>query len=177
MQDPKTILVAHRDPSTRETLSALLPQPEWVLEWVEGGPEIWLRLEEKPYDVVLAELPPSSIDGVDWLRRIRQVRPAAKLIVLSEESEPANVIRSIREHAFSFFSTPFEPEALAEMITRAIHHPSWVDGIEVLSASPQWVHLRIRARMIAAERAVQFFREMETVLPAEGTRGDRRRVS
>ncbi len=171
MDEPKAVLIAHRDVSLLEALLPLLPRPEWVLKWVEDGCQMWMLLEKLHYDVVLAELPPSSADRVDWLRRIRQLRPAAKVIVLAEKSEPADVIRSIREHAFSFFGTPFEPGALAEMITRATHQPSSVDGIQVLSASTQWVQLRVRSRLITAERAVQFFREMETDLPVEEREG------
>lgn len=107
----------------------------------------------------------SGEDDVKFLRQLRRVRPHVKLIVITAESTPAAVVGSIREHAFSYFSGPFSADALLEMVQRAIDEPAWDDGIEVLSASPDWISLRLKCRKLTAERLLQFMKELETDLP------------
>jgi anti-sigma regulatory factor (Ser/Thr protein kinase) len=82
------------------------------------------------------------------------------LIILTEESTPTDVITSMREHAFSYFSKPFTPEALAVMIRRAIEEPCWDDGIDVVSATPEWIRIFARCDLKTADRVLQFFDEI-----------------
>jgi anti-sigma regulatory factor (Ser/Thr protein kinase) len=70
------------------------------------------------------------------------------------------VVSALREHAFSFFSTPYSLDALAQVIRIAMEGPCWDDGIEVLSATPAWVRLVAQCDLNTAERVMQFFHEM-----------------
>jgi anti-sigma regulatory factor (Ser/Thr protein kinase) len=82
------------------------------------------------------------------------------LIILADESTPADVITSMREHAFSYFSKPFSPDALAVMIQLAIEEPCWDDGIDVISATPEWIRILARCDLKTADRVIQFFDEI-----------------
>jgi anti-sigma regulatory factor (Ser/Thr protein kinase) len=93
------------------------------------------------------------------------MRPDAKVMVMTADSTPANIVRAIREHAFSYFSKPFSPSAVADTIAQAVDMHPWQDDIEVLSASPEWISLRLRCKMETADRLMQFVREMEMDFP------------
>jgi len=43
----------------------------------------------------------------------------------------------------------------------------WDDGIELLSAHPRWITLRVRCRRLTAERLLQFCEELKIHLPVE----------
>jgi anti-sigma regulatory factor (Ser/Thr protein kinase) len=101
------------------------------------------------------------------LRRLRMVRPHTRLIILTDEFTPGDVLAAIRERAFSYFSRPFSTEKLAEMIRIAMHEPFWDDGIEVLSAAPNWVRLCVRCDLPTANRLLQFYREASDLPDAE----------
>jgi anti-sigma regulatory factor (Ser/Thr protein kinase) len=64
----------------------------------------------------------------------------------------------MREGAFSYFSGPFEHQALIEMVCEAMDSPCWDDGIEILSGTPAWVSLAARCDIETANRLVQFLR-------------------
>jgi anti-sigma regulatory factor (Ser/Thr protein kinase) len=78
---------------------------------------------------------------------------------LTDESTPADVIESMRERAFSYFSRPFSMDTLAAVIGMAVDGPSWDDGIEIISATPEWIRLRVRCDLKSAERVLQFLDE------------------
>ena len=62
----------------------------------------------------------------------------------------------MHEGAFSYFSAPFQAFELAEVVREAMASPCWDDGIEVLSATPDWVRLAARCDTATANRLVHF---------------------
>jgi len=116
--------------------------------------------------VVLTDVRMPGMDGLELLHQIREIRPDAKVIVMTAESTPANIVRAIREQAFSYFSKPFSPSTVADMIAQAVNTCHWQDDIEVLSATPEWISLRLRCKMETADRLMQLVREMEMDFPA-----------
>ena len=120
------------------------------------------------FDFILTGDKTSGKEDVDLLRRIRSLRPHTRLIILTEESTPADVVKSIDEHAFSYFSRPFSLASLAEMVHAATEAPCWDDGIEVLSATPNWIRLAARCDLKTAERLMQFMHEIADLPEPEG---------
>jgi anti-sigma regulatory factor (Ser/Thr protein kinase) len=56
--------------------------------------------------------------------------------------------------------------AVTEMVDRALSGSDAEDDIQVLSARPDWLGLRLRCKMETAGRIVQFIRELGMDLPA-----------
>jgi anti-sigma regulatory factor (Ser/Thr protein kinase) len=112
------------------------------------------------FDLILTSEKTSGKEDVDLLRRIRSIRPHTRLIIITEESTPADVIASMRERAFSYFSRPFSLASLADMVHTAAEGPCWDDGIEVVSARPDWIRLLARCDLKTADRLIQFMHEI-----------------
>ncbi len=162
-----TLLLVDDDPAVHELLAAVLRNPEWHIDSAYNGLDGLARAETQPYDLVLTDVRMPGLDGLELLHRIREIRPEAKVMVMTAESTPANIVRAIRDQAFSYFSKPFSPSAVADMITQAVNTGHWQDDIEVLSAAPHWISLRLRCKMETADRLMQFVREMEMDLPPD----------
>lgn len=168
---PKSILIVDDDPEVTTLLRRTFPPGEWSIESEASGDWALLRLGSRKYGAVLAALETPGVDGAEFVRRLRRIRPDAKVIVIAAAATPADVIESIKAHAFAHFSKPFDAQALVQMIIQAVDTPAWTDGIEILSASPQWIELRVRCKMVTADRLVQFLREMKLDLSPEEREG------
>jgi CheY-like chemotaxis protein/anti-sigma regulatory factor (Ser/Thr protein kinase) len=160
-----TLLLVDDDPAVHELLAAVLRPPDWRIDSAYDGLEGLARVEERPYDLVLTDVRMPNMDGLELLHRIRKIRPEAKVMVMTAESTPTNIVRAIREQAFCYFSKPFSPSSVAEMIAQAVDTHHWQDDIEVLSAAPSWISLRLRCKMETADRLMQYVREMEMDFP------------
>jgi anti-sigma regulatory factor (Ser/Thr protein kinase) len=114
----------------------------------------------KNFDLILTSEKTSGREDVELLRKLRRIRPHTRLIILADESTPSDVITSMREHAFSYFSKPFSPGALTVMIKLAMEEPLWDDGIDVISATPEWIRIYARCDLPTADRVLQFFDEI-----------------
>jgi DNA-binding NarL/FixJ family response regulator len=141
--------------------------PGWQIERAASNLEALALVEARPFDLVLTGENTSGTADVALLRKIRRVRPHTRLIILTNESTPADVIASMREGAFSYFSRPISVDALAEMVSLAADGPCWDDGIEVVSATPAWLRLLARCDRKTADRLVQFFHEVADLPDSE----------
>jgi anti-sigma regulatory factor (Ser/Thr protein kinase)/ActR/RegA family two-component response regulator len=153
-----TALVVGTDPELAAQVSVTLPK--WNVDRAVDNLAALALVERRPFDLVITGENTSGAADVELLRKIRRVRPHTRIIILTNESTSVDVIASMRERAFSYFSTPFSSGSFAEMIRLASKEECWDDGIEVLSANPAWVRLAARCDQRTGERLLQFFHEM-----------------
>jgi anti-sigma regulatory factor (Ser/Thr protein kinase) len=105
------------------------------------------------------------MDGMELLERVHRLRPETPVVVMTVDSTAEKIISAIRDNAFSWFRKPFATQAVRDMVASALENPRLKDDIEVLSATPRWLELRLRCDMETATRALHFVREMEQGLP------------
>jgi CheY-like chemotaxis protein len=161
-----TILIVDDEASVRQMLVAMLDAPNQRIDTASDGQEALALVEAAPYDLVVTDLRMPGMDGLELLRRIRQTSPATKGIVMTGESTPSDVIQSLRDQAFTYITKPFSQASVSDLISQALRAPSWEDDVEVVSARPEWITLRVRCRMGAADRLIQFLKELEVGLSA-----------
>ena len=163
----RTALVVDVDPQVEVVVTSVLNPPSWNIRHAPNNLRALALAETIPCDLILTSEKTSGQEDVELLRKIRRVRPHTRLIILTDEATPADVIASMRERAFSFFSRPFSLESLGDMIRSAADGPCWDEGIEVLSATPNWIRLAASCDVRTAERLVQFINEIADLPDAE----------
>lgn len=156
----RTALVVDADPRVETVLNAALDARHWSIQHAPDNVAALAIAEAKNCEFVLTSEKTSGKEDVELLRKLRCIRPHIRMIILTDETTPADALESMREHAFSYFSKPLPYELLAYMIQLAAEGPSWDDGIEVLSATPAWIRVAARCDLGTAERLVQFVNEV-----------------
>lgn len=160
-------LVIGDDPHVRAMLCRILEPKQWI---IHQAPDNWVALERLKatwFDLILTCENTSGKEDVELLRAVRRVHPHTRVIILTDATTPADVISAIREHAFSYFSAPFSLASLASIVEYAVEEPCWDDGIEIVSATPDWIRLQVRCDVKVAERLVQFLHEIIDLPDAE----------
>jgi CheY-like chemotaxis protein/anti-sigma regulatory factor (Ser/Thr protein kinase) len=165
--EAKRILIVDDDPDVHNLLTVALAQAGRHFESARDGLEGLQRVEAEPWDLVITDVVMPGLDGLALLARIRQLRPETRVVVMTVASTAENIIDAIRKNAFAWFSKPFTLDAVREMVDHALAETDFGDDIEVISASPNWLGLRLRCRMETATRILQFIREMDLRLPPE----------
>jgi DNA-binding response OmpR family regulator len=160
-------LVVRSGPDIDQLLANLFQQEKWEMQFAANNADALQLAKDATFDVIITGERTPGIEDIELLRKLRMARPHTRLIILTEEFIPGDVLAAIRERAFSYFSRPFSTERLAEMIRIAMSEPFWDDGIEVLSGTPNWVRLCIRCDLPTANRLLQFYREASNLPAAE----------
>ena len=161
------ILIVDDDPDIHALLLSSLRDMACQADSASSGEQALALLQSNEYDLVLSDVMMPGIDGLELLHHIQQQRPGTPVVVMTAQSTPENIIRSIREKAYAYFSKPFSADAVVQMVSAALEKPAGSDDIEVLSARPGWIALRLRCKMETADRLVRFFGELPLDLTAD----------
>jgi len=160
-------LIVDSSPEINQLIANLFEQGEWTIHFAVDNKQALQLAKVHAYDLIITSERTTGKEDIDLLRKLRMVRPHTRLIILTDEFVTGDILASIRERAFSYFSRPFSTEKLAEMIREAMSQPFWDDGIEILSATPNWVRISVRCDVLTAHRLLQFFREASQLPEAE----------
>jgi DNA-binding response OmpR family regulator len=160
-------LIVDSNPELNRLLTNVFEQESWEAQVAANNAEALEMAKARPYDLVVTGEGTTSKEDLELLRKLRLVRPHTRLIIITDEFTPGDVLVAIRERAFSYFSRPFSTERLEEMVRIAMNEPYWDDGIEVLSVVPNWIRLCVRCDLATANRLLQFYREASHLPDAE----------
>ena len=163
----KTALVVASGGEIDELVTSVLAKEGWNIQLVVDNQEVLSLSRTNPFDLIITGSKTCGAEDVELLRKIRSARPHLRLIILTDEWTPGDVIAAMREGAFSYFVAPFQASALAEMVRAAMAEPCWDDGIEILSATPDWVRLTARCDLLTADRLVQFLQGVGSIPQAD----------
>ena len=157
--NPSRLLVFDTDPALHELLAAVLQREGRSIQDAYDRHEALEALRHSECDLVLAGQGRNGDEGLKLLRRMRSIRPEAK-VIMAGSRDPAGALAAIRERAYSYFHKPISTGPLADMVQLALDATAWRDDIRVASARPEWITLEVRCKLEAAERTTQFIREM-----------------
>jgi CheY-like chemotaxis protein/anti-sigma regulatory factor (Ser/Thr protein kinase) len=161
------LLVFDADPVVHQLLGNVLKRPGRSIQDVYDSREALETLRHTACDLVLAGRGRNDgMDGFKLLRRVRSLRPEAR-VILTGDQDPTGAVRAIRERAYSYFHKPIAEGPLSDMVQQALAAPpTWRDDIKVVSARPEWITLDVRCQFDAAERTTHYIREVLVELPA-----------
>jgi anti-sigma regulatory factor (Ser/Thr protein kinase)/ActR/RegA family two-component response regulator len=161
----KVVLVVGADGSVRATVQDALPN--WGIQQVATNSVALEFLRQRSYDLVLTGDETAGKEDVELLRQIRTVRPHTRLIILTRQGTPADVIAAMRDRAFSYFSQPYSMTDFRQMLLLAVTGPVWDEGIEIVTATPELIRLIARCDLRTADRLMQFIHEVADLPAAE----------
>ena len=134
-------------------------------EYSSGHADALLRLVMKSFGVVITDCVSTIEEDLALLTEMRAIRPGVKCIVLARESTPNEVIAALRAKVFACFTPPFDAVEIAHLAAKAASDSEWRDDIQILSAKPGWVSVRVNCRLLTAERLLTFAKELSVRLP------------
>jgi len=159
------ILLVDPDEALAEALRTT-PQLEGAsVDVAAGDADALHRLRVLAYEVVLTSPRTPVEEDLAFLEEARLARPGVRPIVLSEDAAPEQVIAALRSRVFAFFSAPWDVPEIVDMTRRALEATEWHEGIEVVSALPEWIALRVNCGLLSAERLVRFLTELRRDVP------------
>ncbi len=160
----KRILIVDEDPAVHALLDAMLNSGDRVIDTASSAPEALQLVKTKSYDLVLADVYMTGVDGLSLLKQLQVEQPHANVVVMTAQTTPEGILQSISSHAFGYIGKPFSETALKDLVTNGLRGGVAADDINIVSARPEWVTLEIRCKLRVADRLTNFFREFSSDL-------------
>lgn len=121
MSNPITVLIVDDHEIVRQGVRTFLKtQRDLAVVGAAGSGEEALQLAaEHVPDVVLMDLVMPGMDGVEAIRRLKQLSPRTQLLVLTSYDQDEHVFPAIRAGALSYLLKDVSPRELADAIRKA----------------------------------------------------------
>lgn len=116
-------------------------------------------------DVVLISPSMSGSRVRNVVRQAHRLQPGVRVIVLAQDLTQRDIIEALRNDVYATFTLPVPDDELRSTVRQALDDEEWQSGIQVESAVPGWIALRVACRRVNAERLTHFMRELAGDLP------------
>jgi two-component system response regulator HydG len=118
------ILIVDDDRSFCEMLAADLEDAAYEPVWTNSPKEGLELALGKDFEAVITDLNMHGLNGIDFCRRLSENLPNVPVIVITGFGSMETAVAAIRAGAYDFITKPFETEAVALALERAIQHGS-----------------------------------------------------
>ena len=161
------VLVIGGDNQVSREIGDVLTAIDFPMEYSAGHADALQRLRMRSFGVVITNPDSTVEEDLALLEEMRAIRPGVKSIVLARQSTADEVIAALRARVFACFTPPFDPDEIANLARSAASDSQGRDDIQILSAKPGWVSVRVNCRLITAERLITFANELSAQLPED----------
>jgi signal transduction histidine kinase/ActR/RegA family two-component response regulator len=135
------ILVVDDEQDIRDASERILIRMGFAVSKASSGEQALELFQKENPAIVLLDLKMPGIDGMEVLKRIRQLDDAVLVIVITGYATLETAIEAMKQGAYDFISKPFEPDQLRIIANRAAEK----------------VRLKLEADKLATERQKTLF--------------------
>jgi two-component system, NtrC family, response regulator HydG len=114
------VLVADDHDAVRDGMAIALSRLGHEVVAVRGGAEAIAAYRKKPADVVVTDLRMAPVDGIEVVRRLRELDPESTVIVISAHGTIPTAVEAMRAGAIDFIEKPFSPDVLRARVEKGI---------------------------------------------------------
>lgn len=111
-----SLLVVDDEASVRRLLSKVFVQDGYEVLTASGGEEAIAIAKEKKVDVAIVDLKMPDLDGIETIRRIKNINPAMFFIVITAFGEMASVKEAAELGVFDYVTKPFDLEYIKHLV-------------------------------------------------------------
>jgi len=94
----------------------------FMIETACDGQDALEKLNSFPADIAIVDLIMPNMDGLELLKKIRELYPDILVMILTGSVNIDNAILAMKLGAYDYILKPFEPDMLAEAIQKAAKH-------------------------------------------------------
>src|SRR6202035_5091536 len=130
----KRILAIDDEPAMTEWLKILLEHAGFEVRTAligTRGEEIFRTWHP---DAVVTDMMLPDVDGIELVRRFKQLDPAAEVIVITGQGNIPRSVEDVKAGAFDVLETPIDADRLLDKLEKAIKRKSLMDENEQLKA-------------------------------------------
>ena len=117
------ILIVDDDTGARESLEAIL-EDDYRVDCVDSGYRALERLGQANFDLVLLDVTMPGMNGIETLKRIKAQDKSIDVIMVSATDRALEATASIKTGAYDYITKPVEPDAILNVIERALQKRS-----------------------------------------------------
>ena len=114
------ILIVDDEKITLKNLEHVMKKEGYEVFGTDRGPHALNLLEEQYFDVVLTDFKMEKVDGIQILKRCRELHPDTEVIMITGYATLGSAVDAMKQGAFYYISKPFKLDAVRKVVAEAI---------------------------------------------------------
>ena len=157
----RRILVVDDEKGIREALRQLLEYEEYDVQAVASGGDALKTYGEFRPNLVFLDVKMQGIDGLETLKRLRALDPAAQVVMISGHGTIQTAVEATQLGAYDFLEKPLDTDRVLLTLRNALQHVALASQVDRLKAEVESHH-----RIVGSSRSVrQLIDRIEKVGP------------
>ena len=158
------ILVIDDDAVACEFLQEALSREGYKVDMYTSGKEA-LKKELSQYDLLMSDIRMPEIDGLQFLRHVREKWPELPVILMTAYGSLETTMEALRLGAWDYISKPFSPEAIRAMVKKVLEvrelRQRRMHGEQKISGEPQFIG--------SSATMVEFYKQIVRIADADAS--------
>ncbi|RKY05551.1 sigma-54-dependent Fis family transcriptional regulator [Candidatus Poribacteria bacterium] len=114
------VLVVDDDPSVRYSLKRLFTSRGFEVELARSAEEALSKIKRSSPDAVIMDIRMPGMDGLEALRRIKEIDPKLPVIVATAYGTTDTAIEAVKRGAYDYILKPFDIPTLQDLVQKAV---------------------------------------------------------
>jgi DNA-binding NtrC family response regulator len=119
--DPAKLLLVDDERVALRNLEHVMKKEGYDVTSTQSGPNALKLLEEAKFDVVLTDLRMEKVDGMQVLRKARELYPDVEVIMITGYATLDSAVEAMKHGAFSYVAKPFKLDEVRKVVSEAVH--------------------------------------------------------
>lgn len=116
---PKVLIVDDEQIALRN-LEHVMKKEGYGVMGTQSGVNALRLLEEQPFDVVLTDLKMEKVDGMQILKKCRELYPDTEVIMITGYATIQSAIEAMKKGAYDYITKPFKLDKVRKIVKEAI---------------------------------------------------------
>jgi DNA-binding NtrC family response regulator len=121
------LLIVDDELVVRDSLSKWFRQDGYFVETAEDAAHALKLMNEGPWDVTLLDIKMPGMSGLELLKRLREIDPAATVIMFTAFASVESAVQALKDGAFDYVTKPVDPDHLSHMLQNALRQKKLAD--------------------------------------------------
>jgi len=126
------ILVIDDERLIVELMEDILKKEGYIVKGFTDGEDALKCVLEEKFDLVLVDLKMPKIDGIEVLKKIKEVSPQTEVIIVTAYATIDTAVESIKLGAYDYITKPFDIDNLLQKLKRCLEKKSLVEEVDTL---------------------------------------------
>jgi len=115
----KPVLVCDDEEGIRESLKLIL-EKEFDVIFAESGADAIQKMKDSPVDLVFLDIKMPRKDGIETLRELKKINPAAKVIIATGYRSVDTAQEAVKYGATDYIVKPFDRQQILSLARKYI---------------------------------------------------------
>ena len=120
MSEQSRILVVDDEKVALNNLVYILKKEGYDVAGTQSGPRALSLLDEEEFDLILTDLKMEKVDGMQILKRSRELHPGTEVIMITGYATVDSAISAMKAGAYHYISKPFKLDEVRKVVKEAL---------------------------------------------------------